>query len=146
MKNKNKKKNKQNPSNNAIAKKQEFDRAFIWMYEGIGRYDRLVNIHAPSIILFNERHTWYKYFKLVGDMLRNGIISLNDEGKRMFIKIGEYYKTLPSMRIMFFRMAEDPSTELDEWMDKIKDFIVEHRICNELKARECVDAELDKIK
>lgn len=144
MKNKNKK--KKNRANNTPNQKQEFDHAFIWMYEGIGRYDRLVNIHAPSIILFNERYTWYKHFKLVGDMLRNGIISLNDEGKRMFIKIGEYYKTLPSLRIMFFRLAEDPNTDLDEWMDKIKDFIVEHRIYNELKARECIDNELDKIK
>lgn len=143
---KNKNKNKKNRANNTPTQKQEFDHAFIWMYEGIGRYDRLVNIHAPSIILFNERYTWYKHFKLVGDMLRNGIISLNDEGKRMFIKIGEYYKTLPSLRIMFFRLAEDPNTDLDEWMDKIKDFILEHRIYNELKARECIDNELDKIK
>lgn len=75
--------------------RQEVNRDLAWMHRAIGRYEKLVEMEAPRIILRNERNTWEEKYSHVRSCIEADLVHLNGEGcKAWHLITAEFLKVL----------------------------------------------------
>lgn len=86
--------------------KKTLEHSLRWLDRVKGRFQHLLDINAPIVILENEHNLWDRHIGIVRDVIADGRLYLTDVGKRIWHEaLGEYTR-MPSMDALKPMLAE----------------------------------------
>lgn len=92
---------------NTTALRERIDSDIAWLIRAKGRFQRLLDIKAPEVILVNERTCWDRLVADVRNILADGRITLNEVGNREWKGILEEYLGLPDMNVILPKIRKE---------------------------------------
>lgn len=91
-----------------------------WLSNARGRFQRLLDMKAPEVIIVNERTCWDDKVECVLSILKEGTIVLNPEGKTLWESILEEYLRLPLLSDILPRIRVEYEKGRRELLEKLR--------------------------
>lgn len=89
------------------ALRERIDHDIAWLIRAKGRFQHLLDLKAPEVILVNERTCWDRKVAEVRNVLADGRITLNEVGNREWNGILEEYLRMPDMNVLLPKLRKE---------------------------------------